>query len=206
MKTNLLFCAFSLALLGCSKSTAQTLTLTLDDISPALDVNGSFDGGANYQNKFSGVMNFTPTLEAFCVEPLASMSYGDVFTYSAAPVAELPQHDQIGRLLGAYSLSAKSAEDAAAVQWAIWEVLTETSGTVSLGTGSTRIHRDSVPAVANLANQYLAEINNVTSAGFMYLRSDQGQDIVTIIPEPGGWLLAGISAFGWAVSRRRKTA
>jgi len=74
--------------------------------------------------------------------------------------------------------------DAAAVQWAIWEVAVEGSSTGSLTTGSVRV-ADS--PVAAFANSYLSNVNSYTPVNLTYLTNGTRQDVVTwnMVPEPG---------------------
>lgn len=200
MKTRLLFGAMTVAgLLGVSVAGAQTLNTKFIDISPALDVTGTVDGG-NQRDLFVGVMNFD-SFQGFCVEPLAGMTYGQNYTYELATApAVLPRADFVNRLITAYNESPQSARDAAAIQWAIWEVIIEDDANFSLSNGQGKVSISSALEVATLANSYLANLASYQPASTSYLISANGQDVITI-PEPSAFLMALLSS---AVLFRRR--
>jgi hypothetical protein len=92
------------------------------------------------------------------------------------------------------------------VQWAIWEITTESlsSSQVSLDTGHVRIISPLNEATALLANDYLSKVNTYTPATLVYLTNSQFQDVVTWnpIPEPTAAALAALS--GLLLLRRRR--
>src|SRR5690606_3951737 len=93
------------------------------EISPAVKVNGSFDGDF-FMDYPSGLSVFNE-FQAFCVDPLQSLSYGESVTYEVQDISDLASSLIIARLIGGYLASERTDLDAAAVQWAIWEVVAE---------------------------------------------------------------------------------
>ena len=112
--------------------------------------------------------------------------------------------DTISRLIGGYLLSSQSAQEAAAVQWAIWEVTTESQLAYSLSDGNVRITSAQNLDTITLANQYLAQAPSFTPASVTFLSNATRQDVVTwqVIPEPASAGLMALS--GLLLFRRRR--
>ena len=209
MKTSkLLICAVAVSAAFASLSAkGQNLTATLNGISPGLTLNGTWNGSFFYDYP-AGVMNFTDRgtdldFSAFCVQPLQDIAYGETLTYEIQSPLSLANSDTIARLIGGYLASAPSNENAAAVQWAIWEITTETTSAQTLFDGSVRIVSPAGDATALLANQYLANVMNYTPVAFTYLSNPHRQDVVTWnIPEPTSAALAALG--GLLLLRRRR--
>lgn len=202
--TKFLICAVSVAAaLSAANANAQSIPATLIDISPVLAVNGTLDNGSFIQDYPSGVLRFTE-FEAFCVEPLQDIAYGQTLVYQTQDISLLSNSDTIARLVGGFLSSSRGAQDAAAVQWAIWEITNESLAGPSLLTGNVRITSPVNQSTADLANQYLANVNNYSPVALTYLTNPDHQDIVTwnVIPEPGSLALAAFS--GLLLLRRRR--
>jgi hypothetical protein len=199
--------AFSTAI-AATKAKGQTLTATLNGISPELTANGTFNNGAFTWDFPAGVMNFSspgiPDFDAFCVEPLEDLSYGQTLVYQFQNISTLTNSDTIARLVGGYLASAQTDIHAAAVQWAIWEITNESSPVDSLSTGDVRIIGAANASLINLANQYLADVNTYTPATLTYLTNSPYQNVVTwnAVPEPTSALLGGLSCL--LLLRRRR--
>ena len=210
--TKLLLCALSVAaLLGCIKAGAQSLDAQLVDISPFVPVTGTINDGSFIQEYTSGVMNFTSldpgfsNFSAFCVEPSQDIAYGDSLVYQVQDIGTLARADEISRLVGGYLASAQTSLDAAAVHWAIWEVVGETNEAFfSPFSGNVRITSPANDDVAVRAGEYLQNMATFTPATLVYLTNPAKQDVVTwnLIPEPSSFLLASFAAFG--LLRRRR--
>jgi hypothetical protein len=202
--TQLLICAISLvAALAAAKTNAQSIPATLVDINPVLSVNGTFNNGSFIQNYPSGVLNFTE-FDAFCVEPLQSISYGESLIYQVQDISQLGNSNTIARLIGGYLASTQSAQEAAAVQWAIWEITTESLSSPSLLNGNVRITTPISQSTADLANTYLANVNNFSPVALTYLTHSDRQNVVSwnVVPEPGSLMLAAFS--GLLLLRRKR--
>ncbi|MFD0895703.1 PEP-CTERM sorting domain-containing protein [Luteolibacter ambystomatis] len=195
MKTKLLLgvAAIALALVS-GRVNAQTLQAHLIDANPQVLVNVTFDGNpAHGELQNAGQLNFDFG-PAFCVEPLAGLSYGENLVYNIQNPLSLTQYDTISRLVGGYLASGQTNVDAAGVQAAIWEIVMGDNG--SLSSGNVRL-LDS-PAVVAAANNYLANVNTYTPVALTYLTNDTRQDVVTwaVVPEPSSVLLIGLASVG----------
>ena len=207
--TKLLICAVAVSAAVASLSAkGQNLTATLNGISPGLTLNGTWNGSFFYDYP-AGVMNFTDQgtgldFSAFCVQPLQDIAYGETLVYEIQSPVSLANSDIIARLIGGYLASPPSNQNAAAVQWAIWEVTTETTSAQTLFEGSVRIVPPAGDATALLANQYLANVMNYTPVALTYLSNPTRQDVVTwnVVPEPASAALAALS--GLLLLRRRR--
>jgi hypothetical protein len=205
--TKLLFCAISVAAaLAAGKADAQNLTATHIEIVPGLDVEGTLNDGAYVGNYRTGLMRFTE-FDAFCVDPTEDLAYNETLVYQVQDIGLLANSDQIALLVGGYLASSKSDADAAAVQWAIWEITTEKNllSPRSLVDGNVRISTPLDQATATLANQYLANMDSYTPVALTYLTNEGRQDVVTwnLVPEPGSAGLAALSAI-FLLRRRRR--
>ena len=208
--TKLLICAVAAtAAFSAVKAQGQNLTATLNGISPGLTLQGTWNDGGFVYDYPAGVMNYTDVatdtdFSAFCVEPLQDISYGETLTYQIQSPLSLANSDTIARLVGGYLTSSGSDQDAAAVQWAIWEVTTEALLSASLFDGTIRIIEPASEGTAFLANQYLANVKNYTPVSLTSLRNDGRQDVVTwnVVPEPASAGLAALS--GLLLLRRRR--
>jgi hypothetical protein len=200
--TKLLVCAISIAAaVAAARASAQNLSATPVGISPGLVVNGTVDNGSSTYDYPSGVLQFTD-FDAFCVEPGESLTFGETLVYQAQDSNLLVNSEIIARLVGGYLASPQTSRDAAAVQWAIWEATTEDLSALSLSDGKVRITPVS-QLTADLANQYLANVNNFTPAALTYLTNNGHQDVVSwnVVPEPGS---LGLAAFSVVFLLRRR--
>lgn len=199
--TKLLICAVAVAAAFASvNAQGQTLSATLIEINPAVSVTGTFNG-TNFYTFPAGLLDFQE-FDAFCVEPLEVLSYGQSLTYQIQNPSFLTTYNDISLLVGGYLASSKSAEDAAAVQWAIWEVTNDASP-FSLLDGAVKIAVGNAD-IANLANQYLTNRTNFTPAALTYLTEPTFQNVVSwnAVPEPASAGLAALS--GLLMFRRRR--
>jgi hypothetical protein len=208
MKTNtkLLLCVAGIAAaLASAHSNAQNLTATFLTESPAQSVLGTLPlEGNTYTYYNSGVAHFN-RFDAFCVDPYQSIYYNETVVYNVQNPSTLANSGTISRLVGGYLASDRTSLDAAAAQWAIWEVVADGVNSPSLSTGLVKI-APSDAAVAAKAESFLANVNSYTPAHITYLTSATRQDMITIctcVPEPGTALLSAFGALGLLVRRRR---
>lgn len=207
MKTKLLLLAVGLAsFLAPEKAQSQTLSASFVEVNPNATVYGSVGGGF-FMDYPSGVMVFTD-FTSFCVEPTQSLSYGQSVIYDIQDPSSLANASLVAKLMGAYLYTSSfTAIEAAAVQWAIWEVVAETSGTLSVLDGNVIIDpQDAQQAeIANLANWYLANVNDFDAVDFTYLTNDEYQDVAAfgVVPEPATVGLIALSALVLGRRRRR---
>ena len=201
--TKLLICAVAVvAAVAATKAQSQNLTATLNGITQGLAVNGTFANGTFFQIP-SGVTNFSE-FDAFCVQPLEHAQFGETLVYQIQNPALLDGSVMISHLIGGYLASPRTNADAAAVQWAIWEINADTNTTSrSLLDGDVRISSASQDT-ALLANQYLTNWSSYTPVALTYLKNEGRQDVVTweVVPEPATAGLAALS--GLLLLRRRR--
>jgi len=207
----LLFTVSIAAALAATQARAQnSLTAQLTNIIPGLTINGTLNGGG-LQDYRTGTMNFADqthsvTFDAFCVDPLRSMAFNDVAVYDIQDPSTLTNNDTIARLVSRYLASSLSDDEAAAAQWAIWEITTEASATKSLSSGSGNVYITSPAGDSTIAlgNSYLSNYSTYSPASLTYLTSTTGQNIVSwnAVPEPSTVGLAGLS--GLLLLRRRR--
>lgn len=185
------------ALGAVSPLTGQTLTDTFLSIDPGVSAKGTFDG-TNFRFVNSGIVQFTG-FEAFCIEPLQGISVGEEITYNLASDYSTPEiSGAIAKLTGGSYASGQSDLDAAAVQWAIWEVLLD-GPDGSLFTGNAQLMD---LEVAVLANEFLAQLPDLPVTDVVFLTHPARQDMVTTIPEPAS--LGLLAASSLLLLRRRR--
>lgn len=208
--TKLLICAVAVSTaFAVVSAQGQSLTATLNGINPGLTYEGTWNGDFVLDYP-AGVMNFTEVgtglnFSAFCVQPLEDISFGETLVYDIqSPTSLGSKSDIVARLIGAYLSAPASDQTAAAVQWAIWEVTTETTTVQSLFDGSVRIIDPAGSSTATLANQYLADFMTYSPVALTYLSNPTRQDVVTwnVVPEPTTAGLAVLS--GLLLLRRRR--
>lgn len=203
--TKLLICAIALvSAIAAAKAKGQNFPATLIGINPGLPVTGTVDDGSFTQVYPSGVLKFTE-FDAFCFEPTQGISYNESLIYQVQDPLSLASSDLIARVIGGYLASTQSDHQAAAVQWAIWEITTESLAPYSLANGNVRITADANPDIILLANQYLAQANTFTPANVTFLSNPDRQDVVTwnMVPEPAS---AGLLALSSLLLLRRRRA
>ncbi|MES2661371.1 MAG: thioester domain-containing protein [Verrucomicrobiota bacterium] len=202
--TKLLVYAVALAAaFAAAKAKGQNISATLIGIDPGIAVTGTIDNGSFSQAYPSGISKFTE-FDAFCIEPTQGLSYGETLVYQIQNPLSLTNTDIISRLVSGYLASSQTAQDAAAVQWAIWEITTEVLSAYSLSDGNVRINPTFNQDTITLANQYLAQAPNYTPANVTFLTNPERQDVVTweTIPEPASAGLIALS--GLLLFRRRR--
>lgn len=155
---------------------------------------------------------------AFCVEPFqkvsdAAHSVGDS-SYSAAFTAA--PSAPVQRLFDLYYGSATTTDSLAApFALALQELVTETSGSYSLSSGTfTRVGfgtdgQQAVAAANTLLTSVLSAPDASTHLKLVEFKSGTSQDFLAAtapVPEPETYalLLAGLGAVGFAVRRRRR--
>lgn len=186
-----------------SSSTAQTLETSFVGLTSDLPLEGSFDGGASVYTIHSGLMAFD-TFSAFCVDPLQPVSYGEVLIYEIQDPQSLVNSEVISRLIGGYLASPQTTMDATAVQWAIWEMVADSTLPSSLASGSVQITDLTGQDTLNLANSYIANNQSFAPANLTFLTSGTRQDVVTwnVIPEPSSAMLSVLGVL--ALIRRKR--
>lgn len=189
--------------------------LGVDDNAPLLSTTYTSDYGTGIQSyQVAGGDSFL----AYCIEPEQStLLVGKSRPYTVDTLSGA----QAGLLQGLYSSSYASATDLnsqAAFQLAIWEIVSETSGTLNVSPSSGSFFvlpgegasRDATTGIEALANGYLAAAQSYAGPAqytLTKLTNSTYQDLLvaTAVPEPQTWalLLAGLGTVG-LLSRRRQ--
>lgn len=180
-------------------ASAQNITATLLEVDPGATTSGAYDG-ETFIDYNAGIFRFDE-FDAFCIEPVAPISYGDTIVYTYQDPATLANAEWIGRLLGAWDASSKTPLDAQAVQWAIWEIVLDGPGSPSFGTGNARL-ADGHDDVAGRALEFLSSAPSYEALPFHYLTNEYKQDMIVVIPEPGLIGLLTLSAISFFRRRR----
>jgi hypothetical protein len=152
-------------------------------------------------------------LWAFSIDAIQSPSYNNSAMYEVVDLTEAPNPTVIGmtmtseraalleELWGRYHSTTMTADQAAAFQLAVWELVYETSGTYDISAGSVR--SDSLNAETN------ALLDSLDGAGpkasLVALTSPIYQDLLAEVPAPGALALGslGMGLIGWLRSRKR---
>jgi hypothetical protein len=160
----------------------------------------------------------TASFVAFCIEPFVPLSNSSVVlpgnaTYSSATPYNVASVQALYN--GFYANALSNGTEAAAFQFALWELVAESTLPPNLTNGSFAFANAADPAVVR-GQQMLAgtgAANNLYSL-FSYTTSnvnlDRSQNILTavLVPEPGTYamMVAGLALVGTAAARRRRSA
>lgn len=181
----------------------------------------SLNNGSSYNSVFGGVMNMKYTgstgsvvLDGFCADPTVAMASGsfDVTKTTSAIKGEKGLH--AGYLVNNYAqaifdggTSSQNRDKALALQVALWEILTETTGTYNITTGKFRAKGADGDFTANqlsLINSYLGTYGQSAAEYYKAAVDSHGkpcsQSIITV-PEPG--TIAALALGIGAILRRR---
>jgi hypothetical protein len=224
IRTSLLGAACAAAVASCANAGFDTICATFNGVSPGSGGQYSLNSGANWQGYGSaGLFNWTRTsgtysgaqgnFMSFCTELREHVSNGNNYCYDVVSLEIAPSSgpmgaakaDQVRELFGRYYSpafgSVLSADAAAAMQLAIWEIVFETSGSLGLGAGSAQFTNDNAAAIA-LAGTYLASIDGTgpRNNDIVVMSANGVQD--QIIPTPGTMALLGMGVL--AAARRRR--
>ncbi len=203
---------------------ALILTLGLAALVPAAFADGLFEvstigskelgvhityKGSSY-NVLSGPMsakyNGGPAFEAYCVD-LDHWNTGNpsIYTVSPSPITNLTYGGRAAYLYNKYAASVDTKAKGAALQLAIWDVVTDNGD--GLGNGQFK-SSGLTTEVKNLANSYLADSAGKSGMAVLFsavdhgVRCDKNQNFMGPVPEP-----ASLAAFGIGIAsllRRRK--
>jgi hypothetical protein len=169
----------------------QQVTATFSTVNPYLAIQGTHDGGATTLTYASGVMVFSG-FSAFCDDVSQSIEYNDTVHYQVVSASSVSHSDLYARIISLYLASDRSALEASAAQWAIWETLTDGEINPSFSTGLTRITDSSASNVIAKAMTYLSRAPSQSAANVTFLSSPTKQDMIAfnlnfnaiVIPEP----------------------
>ncbi len=150
---------------------------------------------------------------AWCVDlynNLRSNALYDVSSFSATGFSTAVK-ENVARLFTGFYADIDTRDEAAAYQIALWELVTETDGSMNLGSGIFSVASAST-SVLGLANSYLSGLSGFGTNGynltFFDSQNNSSQNLVSVSPVPlpaaGGLLLAGLAGIA-ALRRRRKS-
>lgn len=183
----------------------------------------SLDHGSSFKSVFGGVMNMkymgssgSVVLDGFCADPTVAMASGN-FDVTKTTSAFLGQKGLFaGHLVNTYGQAifnggngSQNRDKALAMQVALWEILTETSGTYNITNGKFRAQGADGAFTSNqlsLINSYLGSYGQSAAEYYKAAVNSHGkpcsQSIITV-PEPGtiAALALGLGAF---IRRRLK--
>jgi hypothetical protein len=233
MKAKLLVMAVGLLLVGtmAAQVNAATITLRFVGLLDQVTIQRSLDGGLNFSNAYPGQFYFvvindpddlTPVTDlfSFCIEPLETISGGDVVTYEVtaletAPVDGVPMMGanaaNLLRELYYYYYPTNAnigALDSRALQIATWEIVTDWTS-LNVSTGSTQYKPYDADGTAALtrAQEMLTAISGAGGnmrTDILAAVYDGKQDPWFPVPEPTALVLLGIGLAASGIINRRR--
>jgi hypothetical protein len=235
IEVNMLKVSRMLAVMGVGLLTAPafggTIVATLDSLDPSSTLRYSLNG--NDASTLAGVFNWTRTggthgveiavdFDSFCIELTQSVGFGSSYTMEVIPVetGPLPGSPETGGLAGMgldkaddlakfwhsfYEDALLSADNAAAFQTAVWEIVYDDGN--DLASGAFQAQRDGNGAFkdsfVNTSVSWLSSLPELAGrAQLVALSSATLQDQVTVVPEPAALSALALSAL--AGLRRRR--
>lgn len=168
------------------------------------------------------------TLFTFCIDIFNGIDIGRYSTVSlASQIPDAGRRDDLQRLLGrtlpllSGASGAAAVQTSAAIQMAVWEIVTESSRSYSLTGGDffitdTTLEDADKPLLGQTRAEAQGYLNALTAGsggprarlGALFAPDLQAQVFVGGVPEPATWLMmiAGFGAIGGALRRRSRPA
>lgn len=196
--------------------TPSPQTVTFTSTSPLLS--GTYNAGAfEFTSTDLGPAATVESFTAYCIE-ITQTLVASASDYARIPFAAFSfsaaTQNAIARLYslpGAYSASLGSSVSSAAFQLALWEIVTETSGTYDVASGSFQGY-GAVSGVTLQASVLLASLASAVvdpNLSFNVWSSQAHQNYLQVtarsggkVPEPGSLLLVGLGLAALAMRRR----
>ncbi|CAN5842022.1 hypothetical protein BH11PLA1_BH11PLA1_24330 [soil metagenome] len=211
------------AILAAASGASASIIATFVSVSPGQGVEFTINSGANWQGTTAGQFNWVGdasnglgldgNFTAFCLDLTQFISGGQVVTFEPLPgVAggslpgnpalgtpiDAPREALISELWGRNYAGLSSAQDFAAFQIAVWEIIYDDG--LDTATGFAQF-RNNAPAIAQ-ADGFLAALDGTgPQAPLFALTTETAQDM--LVPTPGAMGLMGL---GLAACARRRRA
>ena len=216
--------ALSIAIPSVSQATTINVTsygFAMGSKDGVLTTPGPFNGtnaafGQFVLNGVNVTTGNTPvTFYTYCIDLFNGLALPGLFNVQPlSSVVDATKTLNVTKILS--NVTPTNADQSAAVQLAIWEVLFDTNAVRNVSAASGQFYvtgGSSNPAAQTLANGYLASLSTWsvpvgTSATVLYSQSNQSQVFLTPVPEAGTWMMmiAGFGVAGVSMRRRRSTA
>jgi hypothetical protein len=176
-----------------------------------VNISSDFYNGGCWAGVYNLTVNGQPT-PSFCID-LQDESQTAPETYQEVALADAPQFSagpmgatkaaDLTQLLSKYWTNSLSADQAAGLQLAVWEIVDEKSGTYDIATGNFEAAGNGAASI--WAEDYLSNFNTGSLGSYVAVSSPIYQDYAIQIPAPGAILLGsiGVGLVGWL--RRRRT-
>lgn len=194
-----------------SSSQASTIKMTGFVYTPAQSVSiPGYTGGAG---AFNAVLDGNQSFIAYCIDTTQSFGWNNAFTITPTSTNALFGSGKalaMGQLYTQHYASVSNAQQSAAFQLSLWEIVKETGVNYSLTTG-TFMATSSNASVASLAEGWLTHLSGAGNAYTLtaYVSpTNQDQLRATSAPVPlpaAAWFL-GSGLLGLAGIARRKAA
>lgn len=188
--------------LGSDTGTLHFATSPFDNQSVGI---GEFKLTGNYV-----VGNAAATFYTYCVDIFHTLALPGVFDIT--PLSQMytgVRATNINKILA--NTTPANADQAAAVQLALWEVAFETSATLNVTSGAFYVDGGNSAAARTLANSYLGnlpiwQVSNTQTATLLYSATRQSQVYLGPVPEASTWamMILGLGTVGASLRRRKR--
>ncbi|MFN8220203.1 MAG: PEP-CTERM sorting domain-containing protein [Fimbriimonadales bacterium] len=205
MKRKILY----VSILTVAAAASQAITLTFHNSVGGKSQAVNVSTGGNGHQFMAGAMDITlgggPHVEAYCVDLLHSVSNGNSYNVNVKPMSmQGPYGDRAAWLFQTYAPAVDTSEKGAALQLAIWDVVSDGGD----GFGAGWFQTSETGSLLSQAQTYLnASIGQSGSAYWLEAtghgeHNDRNQNLMTTVPEPSS--IAAVAVGAMALLRRRR--